>query len=163
MKKWILLMLLSAPLYGAEIKECVVIFETTANPGLLNISGDGGKCTGTITEKGGKYSAVINSKLNDYQTGISLRNSHLRDKYLETKKYPTAELSFKDEADDGEIDAQLKIKSDIKPVKVIYETKGKVVTAKFSFNIKDYPSIGVPSWLGVTAAERVDVTVILAK
>lgn len=142
-----------------EIKDCKVGFNTTSSPDLVNIEGTGGHCSGSLKVSGSSFSGVISSQLGDYDTGISLRNKHMREKYLEVGKYPEAILTIKNQKDGGEIEGSLKIKKDEKPVKVKYEVKDGVGKASFKLEIKDYPSIGVPSYLGVTAANTVDVSV----
>jgi len=142
---------------------CQVSFKTTAQPGFLAIDSDVGTCQGEITKKAGLFSGKFKSQLKDFDTGIELRNKHLRDKYLQVGKYPEAVFTFENQKDDGELEGILTIKKDSRPIKVSYAiSKGKV-NAKFGFEVKDYPSLGVPSWLGVTAAGRVDVDVEFTK
>lgn len=150
------------PAHAAAPKDCKVEFQTTANPGLLAIHGVGGKCEGDMTEKAGKFSGAFSSKVIDYDSGIALRNTHMAS-YLGIDKYPKMILTFVDQADDGELDAKLTIKKDTKPVKVKYTIKDGVVHAKFSIEVKDFPSIGSPSYLGITAAGTVDVDVEFKK
>lgn len=164
MKKWILLLLVSASAFAGtqKIVTCNAIFHTTASPGFLSIDSKPSRCYGLLTEKDGLYSGAFQAPVKEFDTGINLRNDHLRNKYLLEKKYPTVEFAFKPQKDDGELEGFLTIKEESKPVSVKYEGKEKV-KAKFSFEAKDFPSIGCPSWLGVTACGKIDVEVEFIK
>lgn len=144
--------------YSPEITGCEVSFDTTANPGALSITGKGGTCAGMLIEKDGRFSGEFKSRISDYKTGIGLRDRHMQ-RFLGVEENPVMTLSFKDELDDGELAAYLTIKKDKKPVKIMYKKDGSKVLAKFSIEIKDYPSIGIPSHLGITAASSVDISV----
>lgn len=145
------------------IKDGKANFGTTASPGFLAIDGEGGKVFGELkTDSDGKLSGELASNLADYDTGIDLRNKHLREKYLEVKKYPEAKLTFSGvdmKAPSGKVEAKLTLKKETRKVIVNYHKRDGTVYAKTSIEIKDYPSIGVPQWLGVTAASRVDIYV----
>lgn len=143
------------------ISDSKVSFVSTANPGLITIEGVGGKFEDVVLviAKDGKLTGNFKVKLDAFDTGINLRNEHMRDKYLEVKKYPLAEFSFKNQPDSGVLKGIMKIKKDSKEMEFKYELKDGHVTAKGFLNVKDFPSIGVPSYLGVTAADRVDISV----
>lgn len=136
-----------------------VAFNTTGSPSFINIDGLGGHMDGNLKEVKGKFSGDFSCKLADFDTGISLRNKHMKEKYLEVDKFPTAEFKFKDQKDSGQIEGEMKIKKDSHKMVFSYEKKDGVISAKGSFNVKDYPSIGVPSYLGITVANRVDITI----
>lgn len=156
-KYWLLVLIISSNAYS-EIRDCKVSFETTATPGALAISGKGGRCEGMLTEKKGLFTGSFKSKIELYDTGIKLRNKHMYS-YLGAIQKKYMELTFKDQKDDGQIDAILSIKNDTRPVVVIYKKNGEKISASFSIEIKDYPSIGIPTYLGITAADRVDISV----
>lgn len=145
------------------IKSGNVSFNTIASPSFLSIDGKGGNVTGSIKIDAGFVSALLAVKLDEFDTGTELRNEHMKFKYLDVKKYPYAVLAFKGlkEQDKGEFEGALTLKKETKPVTVSYEIKDNVVYAKFAFKVKDYPSVGVPSYLGVTAADIVNVSVEL--
>lgn len=142
-----------------NIKNCKITFQTTSSPDLVNIEGMGASCYGQIREMSGLLMGSIRSDLKDFDTGISLRNEHMRNKYLEIKKYPYAELVFVEQKDNGVFDAQLSIKTDKRPVKVIYKKTTDGIHAKFNFEIKDFSSIGVPSYLGISVVGIANVNV----
>ncbi|MCZ2244207.1 YceI family protein, partial [Neisseria meningitidis] len=70
------------------LAENSVIFEGVGNPGFLTIEGKGGKVKSTMEVKDRKTSGTFEVELKDFDTGLSLRNSHMKDKYLEVSKYP---------------------------------------------------------------------------
>jgi polyisoprenoid-binding protein YceI len=132
------------------------------NPGFLRITGEGGTVTGEATEAGGKVSGTFKVKLADYTTGMGLRDSHMKDKYLEVAKYPEAVLVL-DPVIAGPSfvwGGKLTLKGVTKPVTGKASYTGGKLKAFFTVNIKDFPSIGVPSHLGVTVANTVDVEVM---
>lgn len=71
-----------------------VVFEAVGSPGFLTIEGKGAKIKGAIELKDGKASGTYTVDLNSFDTGDSLRNKHLKQKYLETDKYPIAKLTL---------------------------------------------------------------------
>lgn len=141
-----------------------VTWTAVGNPGFLRINGKGGYAEGKVTtEPGDKLKGELTVKLDSYSTGIDLRDQHMKEKYLEVAKYPIAKLvltdvPFKDGKETSGI-GMLTLKDTTKPVQIHYLAKGGKVSAKLTLKIKDYPSVGVPSHLGVTMADEVEVTV----
>ncbi len=109
--------------------------------------------------------------LSGLDTGISLRNRHMREKYLETDKYPIAELEVPR--------AALQIPDDGKPASAVAEGSltlhGQTRKVSFSYrahrtlaafdvegttklNMRDY-GVQVPSYLGITVKPEVEVNV----
>ncbi|MES3038384.1 MAG: YceI family protein [Bdellovibrionota bacterium] len=79
-------------------EETSVRFLALVKPGSLRINGTGAKLSGTITLNGTQLAAEITVSLKDLETGISLRDQHMKEKYLEVEKYPTATLRITDMA-----------------------------------------------------------------
>ncbi|HZU82638.1 MAG TPA: YceI family protein [Polyangiaceae bacterium] len=112
---------------------------------------------------------VITVPLANLTTGISLRDRHMKDKYLEVQKYPAATLTVaraalklpsggdKIEAD---VPSTLSLHGQSRPVVVRYEVKkdGASLSArgKFHVNMQDF-GITVPTYLGITVKPDVDV------
>lgn len=155
----LLLLLLAFPLTAKDYKitDGKVSFVTTANPGIITIEGTGGKPTGNLKVDKELVSGSFKIALADFTTGLGLRDKHLKGKYLDVIKFPEAEFSFLAQKDDGSIDGELKIKSDTHKQLVSYSVKDGNVYAKMRISLKDYPSIGIPSYLGVTVADFVDI------
>lgn len=147
--------------YTVKKTDSTVTFVTTATPGFLKITGKGGHVEGKLKVVEGVVSGNLWVPLKDFDTGIELRNKHMREKYLVVKDFPDATLTLLPfaHANVGTFKGILKIKKDSKPVEGTYKFEGGLVSAKLTINVKDFPSIGVPSYLGVTAADSVDITV----
>ncbi len=108
--------------------------------------------------------------LTHLSTGIELRDNHMKEKYLETGKYPTAELKVR-RADlkirKGGVEVQSAIKATLrlhgqqKPVMVNYQAKptpgGYEIVGSFRLNMTEY-GIEVPEYLGVTVKPDVEIT-----
>jgi len=115
---------------------------------------------------------VVSVRLDDLTTGIELRDRHMKEKYLETNKYPTATLEVdksklqfpQGNSVSGSADARLTLHGVTRPVKITYRADGDSKQAKVDgsmrVNMKDF-KIEVPSYLGVTVKPNVDVEVKL--
>jgi polyisoprenoid-binding protein YceI len=122
----------------------------------------------TLEDKGDNI--VLTVPLGNLSTGITLRDRHMKEKYLEVPKFPSATLTVargalklpatgdKIEAD---VSSSVSIHGQTRPVTVHYEAKkdGASVLAKgkFHINMRDF-GIAVPSYLGVTVKPDVDVS-----
>jgi polyisoprenoid-binding protein YceI len=107
--------------------------------------------------------------LKNLTTGISLRDKHLREKYLQVDKYPQAELTVDRKALTsaigdkltGSIKGAMKIHGKTKTVDVHCAGKrdGQIikVTASAHLNIQDY-EIPIPSFLGISVKPEIDIT-----
>lgn len=141
-----------------------VTWEAQGFPGFLRINGEGGQVSGEAKVSYGSLGARFRVNLSKFKTGLSLRDSHMHDKYLETGKFKWAVLEIKGlDFKDGSqpFKGTLEIKNQTQPVtgKVTITSKGKLkhVQASFTMSIKDYSRIGVPSYAYVTMAEKVNV------
>lgn len=79
---------------SASGQDATTEFKALVKPGSLQINGVGGKTTGVIDIKENLVSGELTVHLNDLSTGISMRDNHMKDKFLETKKYPDAVLKI---------------------------------------------------------------------
>jgi polyisoprenoid-binding protein YceI len=130
--------------------------------------------TGTVSANGGpSLDGTLAVDLRALDTGISLRNDHLREKYLEVDKgagFDKAVLSditlngFKAEAPDGKgsFSGSLTLhgvkKAVTGPVEVRKAGAGLRVKASFPVNLPDY-NIAEPRYLGVGVKDMVQVDV----
>jgi polyisoprenoid-binding protein YceI len=121
----------------------------------------------TVVEQNGNV--VITVPLANLTTGISLRDSHMRDKYLEVQKYPNAVLTVARAAlqlpaagaqGHGDSPGTIQIHGQSKPCTIHYDTTadgaGFTVKGTLRVNMNDF-GITVPSYLGVTVKPDVDV------
>ena len=102
-------------------------------------------------------------------TGIELRNRHMREKYLEVQKYPNAmlvvdrsTLRLPDEGREssGSANGTITIHGQSRPVSFTYKVhrnrEAFDVTGSVHVNMNDY-GIQVPSYLGITVKPDVDI------
>jgi polyisoprenoid-binding protein YceI len=151
----------SMPLFAAplKIKSSAVVFEANV-PNFFDIPGEGGKLTSDLQTDGKSIWGEVEVNLADFETGMSLRDDHMLNKYLQVKKYPKAKLIVDRVAMTSKtFSGILAIKKDAKPVKGKLLIEGNKLKASFKIQLGDFPSIGVPSWKGKTVADEVTVEV----
>ena len=137
---------------------------TAVGPGGLKIAG---KSTDVSASDDGA-NVVITVPLAKLDTGIGLRNSHMRDKYLETGKYPNAVLTVPKaqlalaNGGSGDATGTLALHGKQKLVKVHYTAKKEgadfVVTGTTRVDMTEF-GIEQPSFAGATVKPAVDVAV----
>src|SRR5262245_46279361 len=114
---------------------------------------------------------VVTVPLAKLETGISLRDHHMHEKYLESQKYPNAQLAVARSAikfptdgqsSEGTVPATLALHGKSKTVSVHYQAARKGGAYDVKGNVKvDFREFGidVPSYLGATVKPPVDVNV----
>lgn len=134
-----------------------VVADVVLNP-FGNFKAKSEKIKGKAKRKGALVTAEnIIVDLNSLYTGLALRDSHAKEKYLETKKYPTATL-IKAEGKDGKGTGVLKIRDIEKPISGTYTIKGSHLTAKFPLKLSDYGIKGI-SYKGVGVEDDINLEV----
>jgi polyisoprenoid-binding protein YceI len=147
-------------------------FLAVGKPGFLKIKGVGPAPTGKFSVAGDMVSAELDIVLAEFKTGLDLRDSHMKEKYLEVQKYPTAKLKISDlklsEAFESTKSGELKFKGTLslhgvdKSVEgtIDYKKEGSKLKTEssFEFTIPDF-GIDIPSFAGVTVAKEVKVRV----
>jgi polyisoprenoid-binding protein YceI len=114
---------------------------------------------------------VVTVPLAGLETGISLRDHHMHEKYLESQKYPNAQLAVARNAikfpaagqtTEGTVPATLALHGKSKTVPVHYKAShsGKAYDVKGDLKI-DFREFGIeiPNYLGATVKPPVDVNV----
>lgn len=163
------LFLFEAGAYAAAVKSKSgeVHFLAKGNPGFMKIEGkSSGGLTGELDPANTSAPGVFTFAMSELETGIELRDEHMKEKYLEVEKFPEAKLVLKNVAGLSAIDGNgkgsfsgtLTLHGVSRDVSGSYEIEGRKVKASFTTKISDY-AINVPSWMGVTVADNVDVTV----
>jgi len=149
----------------------VVKFTAVGKPGFLKIRGHSNDSfpTGAVQFKNGFAEGTFDFKLSDLDTGVSLRNDHMKEKYLEIEKYPNAKLSFnnipiKNSETDlaGDFNGTLILHNVTKVIhgKFDYSAKTKKLISNFDIKVSDF-NIDIPKYLGVTVSETVEIEVTL--
>jgi polyisoprenoid-binding protein YceI len=149
-----------------------VEFLATGWPSALKIHGKGTGPGGTLTVTDHSVSGSLAVDLASLETGISLRDRHLKEEYLQVDRYPQARLTLSrldvhlvpEGATFGAVtvpfEGKLLLHGVEKPVsgqaKVSRSDSHITVNAQFSINLKDF-GVGVPKYMGITVAEKVDV------
>ncbi len=149
--------------------EATANFEAVGSPSLLKIHGHGATLSGMLSLEGAQAKGDFELDLEKFATGISLRDRHMKEKYLETGKFPKARLQVESvELPSGfapgasvtgaKFRGQLTLKGVTKPVSGTLDVNGQemATTAAFSFALSDYP-VGVPSYMGITVADKIAV------
>jgi len=114
---------------------------------------------------------VVTVPLAPLQTGISLRDHHMQEKYLESQKYPNAQLAVSRSAikfpaqgqtTEGTVPATLALHGKSKTVPVHYRAtrNGNAYDVKGDLKV-DFRDFGIeiPNYLGATVKPPVDVNV----
>jgi hypothetical protein len=127
------------------------------------IEGHGATVAGKLTKDAeGKVAGTLTASLGKMTTENPKRDGHMHEKYMETAKFPTAELQLDPvKASEAEFPwtGTLKIKGQTKPVAGKGWVRGDKMWAEFETNIADFPAIGVPEWAGLTVAGKATITV----
>jgi polyisoprenoid-binding protein YceI len=156
--------------FKVDSSKSPVTFDAVGKPGFLRIKGTGAKLSGEAVVEKETLSGVFTVALQPLTTDNSMRDGHMHEKYLDSKKFPEATLTVTNvkigdgsTKYSGDFTGMLKIKDNSKEVsgKINLSFAGMAASgdATFEISIEDYPSIGVPSWLGVTVAKTVTLGV----
>lgn len=149
-----------------------VEFLALGRPAMIKILGKSDGPKGDLKAEKGALSGKLILDLNNFDTGIKLRNEHTKDKYLEVGKFPQAELTLDPltlaELEGGKdfskekvpFKGTLKLHGEEKPVsgEADISRKGKELAVKAEFSIKTVDfKIETPKYMGITVAEDVKV------
>jgi polyisoprenoid-binding protein YceI len=107
---------------------------------------------------------VLRVPLDSVDTGIELRNKHMKEKYLDTKSFPFAELkvakTLLKEGTGQKGTGTFTVHGQAKEVQVTYDVaksgEGLEVKGSFDINIKQH-GIDVPNYMGITVKPEVKV------
>ena len=154
-------------------EESKVEFTAIGKPSLLKISGIGGKAKGLMELDGSNVKGDISVEMSDMTTGISLRDTHMKEKYLEVNKFPNAVLKISDlkfEKDPySEVFSQKNvpfkgkmnihgIEHDVEGTADIDSSKSEIsVSAKTKTTITAH-QIAIPTYMGIKIADEVQVS-----
>lgn len=146
-------------------------FIAVGKPGFLKIKGEskGVAPQGSLKLESNLSNGEFVFDLNSLNTGIDLRDEHMKDKYLEVKKFPQAKLILKDfkvtteelNSDfEKSFSGSLILHGETKNIdgKIKFIAKDKSTVSKFTIKVSDF-KIDVPQHLGITVSETVDIEV----
>ena len=152
-------------------------FHAIGSPSALKINGksksDGEITKGTIEIKNTEATGAVTFSLDKLETGIKLRDKHMKNKYLQVSQFPSATLNItqlklpesfykNDEVtlDDLPMTGLFKVHGVEKQIKgaVSLVRKGKSIKLKAQFPISlSEHNIDIPSFMGITVAKEVTV------
>lgn len=145
-------------------------FTAVGSPGILKIRGESKDSApkGQVEIKNGEAQGEFSFALAALDTGIELRDNHMKNKYLEVDKFPEAKLKIaglkisEDELKAGvkkEFTGELTLHGETKAVKGQFEVdKAGKLKAAFPITVSDF-KIGVPKYMGITVSETVDIEI----
>lgn len=149
-------------LVKSEIK-----FSATGKPSFIKANGSVPLVETNLEFEANEVSGTAKVDLNKLDSGIELRDKHLKEKYLHTSKYPDAALLInKQKVNFGErnkLKAVLSFHGRKKEITLDAELEknGKIVTlnSDFKFLLTDF-GVKLPSFQGITAADKVKLNVV---
>lgn len=153
-------------------QESAVEFFAVGKPSLLRINGTGGKLIGNLELEKNQIKGRFKVNLDEFTTGIELRDRHMKEKYLETAKYseawieiekielPEDFLNVKKVYSAVPFQGRMSLHGVEKPIKGVADidtTKDlPSVSTEFKVLVSDF-KIDVPTYLGIKVADEVTV------
>lgn len=154
-------------------------FLAVGKPSAIKIRGKGAAPKGDLHIAGKDVTGDLNFDVNSLNTGIEMRDRHMKEKYLQVDKFPTAQFKITKlalpadftpngfRADKVPFEGDLTLHGVTKPVKGIATISGNAGSTtghmEFRTQITDY-GIEIPNYMGVKVADKVDVDVdVVAK
>jgi polyisoprenoid-binding protein YceI len=152
-------------------------FLATASPGFLKIDGSASPVVGKVilTPKIAKGNFELD--LASLKSGIELRDDHMKNKYLDVKKYPKAELEISSiemsedltqskevKIEDKKFTGALTMRGKKVPVEGVFSVNRSAndslakLNAKFEIDIVNF-DVEIPSYLGVKVAKTVKLEI----
>lgn len=152
-------------------QKCKVSFLTRARPVSISIEGMAkSNCQGSLNVERGKVAnSVFKLSMLDLDTGIELRNKHLRDNYLTTKEFPEAKIEITSAANiDNQLagkgaaadafEGTLTLRGMRHSISGTYTIKAGKLVANFDVEMEDY-GMKRPSFMGVIIVAGIGVKV----
>lgn len=151
-----------------------VEFQATGRPSALKIRGKGDKLTTSLSLEKSTLKGAVEFDLTSLDTGLSLRDHHMKEKYLQVEKFPKSRFevtSFELPAaltgtSDGE--AEVKIPGTLTLHGVTHPTEAQTkitkkgtelsISSQFAIKLPEY-GIDIPKFAGITVAEDVTLKV----
>lgn len=162
---------LSAELIKLIPEKSTVLFHAIGNPSFLKVDGFANQLQGEFTIEKNMVKGTARIALENFDTGINLRNTHMKEKYLEVKSYPEAKfileslkipqaLSSEKQSLDfkGKLTLRNKDKDIQGRVELVKKDSEISIRAEFKCKISDF-NIKEPGYKGITVADEVEVTV----
>lgn len=147
-----------------------VEFLAIGNPSALKIKGRSEAANpieGTLKKTGNRVGGVFSFPLDTIDTGIALRNRHMKEKYLHTEKHPKAQFTLEEmelPTDSATFKGSMTLHGVTKQVtgtlRSVSEGTDRRLEFRFQLALDEF-AIEPPSFMGITVAKTVDVSVDL--
>jgi hypothetical protein len=148
-----------------------VEFFALGKPSMLKIHGVNSKLEGTLTPGKDQWGGSFKLKPVDFETGMKIRDEHLRERVFEVTKFETSEFKF-DQLKVPFVKTGSAKDIDFKGTLTLHGVKKEITgkleldrsadkaqfDAKFEINLTDF-SITPPEFMGMTIQNTVKVTV----
>lgn len=150
------------------LKDASVSFEATGKPGFLRIQGENGVAEGELSvDHDVLTGGVVKVQLDTLKTGLELRDEHMKEKYLETTRFPQAifkidpvKVALGTFASETALPGTLTIHGVSKPaqikIKATKQAEAYEGSATIDLNVSDF-AIPIPEYLGIKVADKVKV------
>ena len=161
----IVLMILSVAFAESyTITKNKVSFLAVGRPAMVKIRGEGECVTGSLKLSGKELLVSTDCNLNQLSTGIDLRDTHMKEKYLEVGKPGWDRAHFEGSVlyKDGKnpFQGKLRLHGEEKPIAGDVTVAGTHLTFEWKTKVSDY-KIPIPEYLGIKVADEVTITVDL--
>ncbi len=148
---------------NAQLKNVQVNFEAIGKPSFIKIKGESTALAHKVVNEADKAYELLELELTSLNTGIDLRDEHMKEKYLRVKEHPKAvikivkgEKSLFDFSGKKEFSALLTLHGQTKPLTLLATKDGSQITSDFEIKLSDY-GIEIPEWSGIKVADTVKV------
>lgn len=133
-------------------------FFAKASIGVLEFTGTGCTIEGAPKLEGGKVSGEFSIDTSKLDTGMALRNDHMKDNYLEVKKFPKATLKLDPMPEaGGAFTGKLTLHGVEKPISGKADKSPSGWSFKFDVNTKDF-GIKQADYKGITIGESISIS-----
>lgn len=141
------------------VKDAVVEWQASLTVGGA-VKATGAKASGTIESLAdGRFRGTFECALSPMTTDNETRDGHMREKYLDVAKFPTAKLVIEPSPATGWKGA-LTLKGETHPVTGTGDLAADgTFVAAFTVDLDDFKAIGAPTWHEVAMRKDVQVTV----
>lgn len=163
--------------YQIKKNNGTVKFFAIGNPSAIRINGVGTAPEGNLIIDSNDKATLIKGNfefdLTSLNTGIDMRDSHMKENYLEVAKFPNSKLvidpiqineniSKASFSKTSEFKGKLFLHGEEKPIvgstEIVSKNDQYIVFAKFKIKSSDF-KIEVPSFAGITMGDEVDIEV----
>ncbi|AUN97660.1 hypothetical protein C0V70_05930 [Bacteriovorax stolpii] len=162
-----------------DSKNSAVEFMAIGSPSAIKIKGEKAKVDGVVQIENNKLQAILKVDLNSFETGMEMRDEHMKENYLQTDRPENkiAQLEIKNLSIPTEYwknnkELNLDFIGDLTLHNVKKSIVGKIIlspykdnstintTSELKVKLSEY-KIEIPSFAGITVAEDVNITVKL--